>query len=112
MCLFLNFKYMQTNDNLLDLGRIKFDLTLRRLINGTNSTFLRNKEFYLFEYFIKNRGKILNRTQILEEVWDRNICCPTNTVDVHVSNLRQKLKAFNCSDIIKTVHCVGYILEI
>jgi DNA-binding response OmpR family regulator len=63
------------------------------------------------EYFMRNAGRVLSRTQILEDVWDRNIFCPTNTVDVHVSSLRTKLSAYNCDSFIKTVHCVGYIFD-
>lgn len=73
---------------------------------------LRNKEFNLLAYFLDNVGKILTRTQILEDVWDRNICCATNTVDVHVSSLRRKLRTYLNHDFIRTVNCVGYIFEI
>jgi two-component system copper resistance phosphate regulon response regulator CusR len=61
------------------------------------------------EYFLKNIGMILTRTQILEDVWDMNICCATNTIDVHVSRLRKKLKNLFKKDLIKTVHCIGYL---
>lgn len=73
---------------------------------------LRNKEFNLLIYFLDNVGKILTRTQILEDVWDRNICCATNTIDVHVSTLRRKLRTYLNRDFIRTVNCVGYIFEI
>ena len=71
---------------------------------------LRNKEFDLFQYFLEHVGVVLTRTRLLEDVWDRNIFCSTNTVDVHVSTLRRKLKALKCGNLIKTVHCVGYVM--
>ncbi|OGJ41978.1 hypothetical protein A3I58_00185 [Candidatus Peregrinibacteria bacterium RIFCSPLOWO2_02_FULL_39_10] len=93
-------------------GHLKIDMLTRRFFVGSNSIFLRNKEFSLITYFVKNMGRVVSRTQILEEVWDRNIFCPTNTVDVHVSSLRRKIKKHLKHDLIKTVHCVGYIFEI
>ncbi|MEK7673321.1 MAG: winged helix-turn-helix domain-containing protein [Patescibacteria group bacterium] len=106
-----------TNENLLlplDLpaDSVKLDLVSRKLFVNDSCVFLRNKEFNLLVFFFQNRGKVLTRTQILEEVWDRNICCSTNTVDVHVSSLRHKLKSHINVDIIRTVNCVGYIFEI
>ncbi|MBD3361065.1 hypothetical protein GF366_04685 [Candidatus Peregrinibacteria bacterium] len=95
----------------LSFGPLKLEPSTRKFYVGNNYVFLRNKEFCLLEYFMINIGRVLSRTQILEDVWDHNICCPTNTVDVHVSNLRQKLKLHQSADLIKTIHCVGYIFE-
>lgn len=72
---------------------------------------LRNREFALLKYFLENSGMVLTRARLLEEVWDRNICCSTNTVDVHVYSLRKKLQAFGLKQFIRTVHCIGYMLE-
>ena len=99
------------NSGILTFSNIRLDLISRRLFIGRNQILLRNKEFSLMEYFLKNVGKVCSRTQILEEVWDRNILCPTNTVDVHVSSLRKKLKKYLPLNLIKTVHCIGYILD-
>ena len=91
-----------------DFGTLKLDKNSRMFFISNKRVFLRNKEFNLMEYFMRNVDVVLSRTRILEEVWDRNICCPTNTVDVHVSKLRQKLSAYNCNAFIKTIHCIGY----
>lgn len=85
------------------------NLGSRTLDFGGRQHFLSNKEFGLLEYFVRNVGMVLTRTRLLEEVWDRNVFCPTNTIDVHVSVLRKKLKFFLGVDPIKTVHCVGYM---
>lgn len=91
-----------------DFGMLKLDKNSRMFFISNRRVFLRNKEFNLMEYFMKNVDTVLSRTRILEDVWDRNIFCPTNTVDVHVSKLRQKLSANNCNAFIETVHCIGY----
>lgn len=92
-------------------GIFRLDLTCRLAYVKGRKLFLRNKEFLLLEYFMKNVGRVLSRTQILEDVWDRNICCSTNTVDVHVSSLRLKIRHKSRFDCIKTIYCVGYIFE-
>ncbi|MFA5947548.1 MAG: winged helix-turn-helix domain-containing protein [Candidatus Gracilibacteria bacterium] len=94
---------------ILKYKSIVLHLNSRVLHINKNKIFLRNKEFSLMEYFLKNIGMILTRTQILEDVWDMNICCATNTIDVHVSRLRKKLKNLFKKDLIKTVHCIGYL---
>ncbi|MDP2642597.1 MAG: winged helix-turn-helix domain-containing protein [Candidatus Peregrinibacteria bacterium] len=96
---------------ILDFKSFTLDLVSRKLFVSGQYIYLRNKEFSLLEYFIKNIGKVLSRTRILEEVWDRNILCPTNTVDVHVSSLRKKIKSCENVDFIRTVPCVGYVFE-
>ncbi|OGJ42468.1 hypothetical protein A3B60_03640 [Candidatus Peregrinibacteria bacterium RIFCSPLOWO2_01_FULL_39_12] len=103
---------VEANTFTVECGHLKIDMLTRRFFVGSNFIFLRNKEFSLITYFVKNIGRVVSRTQILEEVWDRNIFCPTNTVDVHVSSLRRKIKKHLKHDLIKTVHCVGYIFEI
>lgn len=90
---------------------LKLDCGGRKLFINGDKVVLRNKEFSLLEYFMNNVGRVLSRTQILEDVWDHNICCPTNTVDVHVSSLRKKLESFSSGYLIRTVHCIGYIFE-
>ncbi len=80
------------------------------LING-KCIDLPNKELNLLVYFLDNIGKVLSRTQILEDVWDRNICCSTNTVDVHVSKLRQKIRPYIEKEVIRTIYCAGYVFE-
>lgn len=91
---------------------IRLDFRTRKLFIGEYEVFLRNKEFDLLNYFVMNRGRVVSRTQILEEVWDRNICCSTNTVDVHVSCLRRKFRMYLDNPLIRTVHAVGYAFEI
>lgn len=99
------------SSEILTFDSITLNLVARKLFINGCQVFLRNKEFGLLEYFIRNSGRVLTRTQLLEEVWDRNICCATNTIDVHVSNLRRKCKKNSGSDFIRTVHCIGYIFE-
>lgn len=96
----------------LNSRKIKLDLSSRKIFVDDDALILRNKLFELFVCFVKHSGMVVTRTQLLEEVWDRNICWPTNTLDVHVAMLRKTLGKRLGSDVIRTVHCVGYIFEI
>jgi len=99
-------------DRVFAVGQFRIDTEGRRFYIRDKSLMLRNKEFCLLDYFLRNHGKVLTRGRILEEVWDRNLFCSTNTVDVHVSVLRQKLRKLSKKNFIKTVHCIGYLFEI
>lgn len=91
--------------------KIKLDFSSRKIFVDNNAVIMRNKLFELLVCFVKHSGKVVTRTQLLEEVWDRNICWPTNTLDVHVALLRKTLGKRLGYDIIRTVHCIGYIFE-
>ncbi|MFA5985902.1 MAG: response regulator transcription factor [Parcubacteria group bacterium] len=72
---------------------------------------LRKKELALLEYFMRNIGAILTRSMILEHVWDTNADPFTNTVEVHVRRLRQKLNAEDTEHYIETIRGIGYRLN-
>ena len=103
---------MQTLQTKSPLNSLRLQQDCRRFSISGIEVPLRNKEFNLLAYFIENIGKIVTRSQIFEDVWDRNICCSTNTVEVHVSSLRRKLRNYFGREFIRTVNCVGYIFEI
>ncbi len=72
---------------------------------------LNRKEFSLLEYFMRNPGVTLTRAMIMEHVWDANADPFTNTVDVHVRFLRQKVDSGHRLKLLKTVHGYGYKFE-
>jgi two-component system OmpR family response regulator len=72
---------------------------------------LNRKEFSLLEYLMRHPGATLTRGMILEHVWDMNADPFTNTVDVHIRYLRQKIDEGYQQKLIKTVHGCGYKIE-
>jgi len=103
---------MYYQEESIDLGILKIDPNSRKFFIKNAQVILKNKEFTLMKYFMENSGRVLSRANLLENVWDRNIFCITNTVDVHVSKLRNILNKHLDVELIKTIHCVGYIFEI
>jgi DNA-binding response OmpR family regulator len=69
------------------------------------------KEFQLLEYFLMHPEEVVRRTTLLEKVWDMHFDPESNVVDVHVGNLRRKLKAACGEQLVETVRGVGFALR-
>jgi two-component system OmpR family response regulator len=69
------------------------------------------KEFQLLEYFLLHPEEVVRRTTLLEKVWDMHFDPESNVVDVHVGNLRRKLKRCTSAQVIDTVRGVGFALR-
>lgn len=73
---------------------------------------LTRKEYELLVYFVRNKGMVLSRDQLLSHVWDYEIAGDTRIVDVHVARLRDKIEADKRNpQYIKTVHGFGYKMQ-
>lgn len=70
------------------------------------------KEFAILEYLMRHPNQVIDRERILDHVWDFNFNSFSNVVDVHIKNLRRKLKEVNPDDeYIETINGVGYRLK-
>lgn len=69
------------------------------------------REFYLLQYFIRNRGMVLSRADIAENVWDSSFDSGSNVVDVYVNYLRNKIDKNFSLKLIHTVYGMGYIFK-
>ncbi len=90
---------------------LQVDLTKREVRRGGDKVELTSREFRLLEYLLRNSGRVVTRSMILEAVWDYRIDPQTNIVDQHVSRLRQKLAFSSDVSIIRTVRGAGYSIE-
>jgi DNA-binding response OmpR family regulator len=72
---------------------------------------LTTKEFAILEYLMTNGGKVVSQEELLEHVWDENANLFTQTIKVHINNLRKKLKEAGGEDHIRTVKGKGYVVE-
>ncbi len=68
-------------------------------------------EFSLLEYLMRNAGKIVSKTMIMEHVWDYNFNPQTNVVEARICYLRDKIDNNFESKLIQTVRGVGYVLK-
>ena len=69
------------------------------------------KEFSLLEFLMRNKGRVVTRTTLIEHVWDMYFDSDTNLVDVFISYLRKKIEPKGKTQLIHSVRGVGYILE-
>jgi len=95
----------------LKIGNITLDPVTRKVFRDKKRIELTPVEFSIFEYLMRNPGKILTRTMISEHIWDHNYESFSNVIDVHISHLRNKLEKDFKKNIIHTVRRVGYVLE-
>lgn len=99
-------------DEKMIFGDLVIDLARREVITRGNKVHLKPMEFELLTYLGRNRGLVLSRTQILEQVWGWDYQGGSRTVDVHVRWLREKIEADSASpERIVTVRSVGYRFE-
>lgn len=69
------------------------------------------KEFGLLEYFMRNQNRVINREELLSHLWDFNYTSFfSNSLEVHIKNLRKKIDHDNTSSYIETVRGIGYKL--
>jgi len=97
--------------NELVLDDLRIDLLARRVFRGEKEVALTQKEFSLLEYLLRNKGRVLSRTQIIENVWGYNFDTSTNIVDVHIRFLREKIDVGFDKKLIQTVRGAGYVLK-
>ena len=72
---------------------------------------LTQREFALFEFFLRNKGKVCRRTRIIEKVWDIHFDYDNSIIDVYINFLRKKLDDPGKPSIIQTIRGIGYKIE-
>ena len=97
--------------DLLRYGPVELDrLKHKARIDGQRLD-LTPKEFHLLQHFLLHPEEVVRRTELLEKVWDMHFDPESNVVDVHVGNLRRKLKGAAGKELIQTVRGVGFRLQ-
>ena len=99
-------------DGVLTAGPVRMDIE-RHIVNVNNEqTALPLKEFELLEFLIRNSGRVLTRSQLIDRVWGSDYFGDTKTLDVHIKRLRAKIEADPANPIfIQTVRGLGYKFE-
>lgn len=96
---------------ILTFGDLALDHDSRHVTRGERPIELRNKEFELLAYFLRNPRHVLSRRAILEEVWGYDFLGDSNVIEVTVAHLRQKLEVGGAARVIQTVRPIGYVLR-
>lgn len=79
---------------------------------GEKTIDLTAKEFLLLEYFMRNKGRVISRSEIAEKVWGINFDTGTNVIDVYVNFLRKKIDKEHTTKLIHTIIGMGYTMRV
>jgi DNA-binding response OmpR family regulator len=92
----------------LETANLVLDLRRRRAVRDGRTIDLSPKEFALLEFLMRNQGRVVTRTQILDHVWGYDYSPDSNLVDVYVTYLRRKIDRGHQRKLIRTVRGAGY----
>jgi two-component system OmpR family response regulator len=101
-----------TEPTRLIAGDITMDLVTRKVERAGRPLDLRPREFALLEYLMRNAGRVVSKTMIMEHVWNYSFDPRTNVVDVLVFRLREKVDRDFEVKRIQTVRGIGYVLQV
>ena len=100
-----------TEPTKLTCGELSIDLLTREVTRLGQRIELQAREFALLEYLMRNQGRVVTKTMILEHVWDYSFDPQTNVVDVLVHRLRSKVDRDFPVKLIHTLRGVGYVIK-
>ncbi|MCM3571259.1 response regulator transcription factor [Neobacillus mesonae] len=102
----------EEKENLLKYNALTVDLNARNVFFDDKKISLTQTEFDLLKILLENRGNVLSREQLVELIWGIEFTGEDRTVDSHIKNLRDKLKAAGVKEQpVKTVWGIGYKVE-
>ncbi|QCR24837.1 response regulator transcription factor [Pontibacter sp. SGAir0037] len=105
-------KNLARASDILTLADLEVNLATKSAVRSGKEIKLTAKEFLLLEYFIRNKGKVLSRLDLLENVWGLNFDLSSSVVEVYVNYLRNKIdKSFEVK-LIHTVPGTGYVFKV
>ncbi len=98
-------------ETVVRVGDLELDRLAHSVKRGGTNILLQPREYRLLEYLMRNAGKVVTRTMLLEEVWDYHFDPQTNVIDVHISRLRSKIDRDFGEPLLQTVRGAGYMLR-
>jgi len=95
----------------LRIADLEMDPATRRVSRAGADIQLTGKEYAMLEYFMRNPGIVLSESRIIEHVWDMNHDSMTNTVNVYIHHLRNKIDRGQSRRLIHTIRGAGYLFS-
>lgn len=103
--------HLKDQETILRVGDLEMDLVARKVTRGSDTIDLQPREFRLLEVLMRNKGRVLTRTMLLERVWSFHFEPRTSVVETHISRLRTKIDRPYTKELIHTVRGSGYIIH-
>ena len=101
----------ETGMSVLNVGTLSANLMSREVVRSARQIEMTPKEFSLLAFLMRAPGRVLTRTQILEQVWGYHFDPGTNLVDVYIRRLRSKIDFEGEIPLIETLRGVGYRMQ-
>jgi two-component system OmpR family response regulator len=95
----------------LTVADVTINLITREVVRAGKTIGLQPLEFSLLEYLMRNAGRVVSKTMIMEHVWDYYFDPQTNVVESRIYKLREKIDKGFSNKLIHTVRGVGYVLK-
>ncbi len=96
----------------IHVGDLVLNTAKRKVFYKGKEITLTLKEFNVLEYLMKHPNQVIERENLLEKVWDINFDTFSNVVDVHIKNIRKKLKEVDSNEkLLETIRGVGYRIQ-
>lgn len=90
---------------------LQLDLVRRTAVRGGRMIELQPREFALLEYLVRNQGKVVSKTMIMDQVWGYDFDPSTNVVESRISRLRDKVDRGFEHPLIRTIRGAGYVIR-
>ena len=101
----------QVEKIVLQIADLELDLVRRSCRRGATQIDLLPREFALLEYLMRNEGRVVTRTMLLERVWDFHFDPQTSVVETHISRLRAKIDKPFEQQLLHTIRHTGYSMH-
>ena len=98
-------------ETMLRVGDLNMDLVSRTISRRGREIKLLPREFQLLEYLVRNQGRVISRSMLLQHVWDIHFDPTTNIIDVYVGRVRRKVDGQQAYPLIHTVRGAGYCVR-
>ena len=102
---------MSAEPTSLTVADLTINLLTRKVTRNGEKIDLPPREYDLLEYLMRNTGRVVTKTMIMEHVWEYNFDPQTNVVETRIYKLREKVDKPFERELIRTVRGIGYVLE-
>lgn len=102
---------LKQEETVLRVADLEMNLIARTVTRAGHAIELQPREFKLLEIMLRNKGRVMTRSMLLEQVWEFTFDPKTSIVETHISRLRSKIDKAHDTSMIRTIRGVGYCLD-
>jgi DNA-binding response OmpR family regulator len=108
----INRDHKVGGENVIRAQDLELHFKHREVFRKKQKINLRRKEYEILEYLLLNQGRVVSKEKLLEHVWEYGLAAASNTLEVHIKNLRDKIDRPFDKPLIKTIRGFGYKISV